>query len=412
MTGPSENSAFHHAQHTESEAYKVFFQAVSERSLIGIVQAAHRFFGMPVLVTDDHYRLLCMDPVQEIGESIYDTLFHSKILPDQIIQNYQQEYLSSEKQFYESFYSDSGLVGNCPRIFGEIHTPDRIYGHFAIMMFDQPLYPQDILCANIFKKALETLMAPANASDRMPLSNYLDDLLNPGSPAELKLFAKEILEKEIPGRYAVMVTQIGQNAAQQAFAAMKSSAVHFGAHRIITTLHQGRIAILCGEIRGEGYAEDERSRLSAIAESLRQAGPSGISSPFGSLLQLPSMFDEADIAGRCGPDILTYFAEAMPLPIYEQARQSVYDMTIFIHPALIRIRDHDRRNGTEYYRTLQEYTFTFHDRDRTARILSIHRNTLAYRLDRISTLFGIDLGDARTSICLMSSFLLSDGMPS
>ena len=84
------------------------------------------------------------------------------------------------------------------------------------------------------------------------------------------------------------------------------------------------------------------------------------------------------------------------------------DPEVFVHPALAEIRSYDQQNGTEYYRTLQVYSLTFHDREATAQELCVHRNTLAYRLGRINELFGLPFEDTRTALALLNSFQLLD----
>ena len=52
--------------------------------------------------------------------------------------------------------------------------------------------------------------------------------------------------------------------------------------------------------------------------------------------------------------------------------------------------EHDRRHGTEYCLTLFTYILCHHSLQDTCESLSLHRNTVLYRINRLKTDFGLD----------------------
>lgn len=62
----------------------------------------------------------------------------------------------------------------------------------------------------------------------------------------------------------------------------------------------------------------------------------------------------------------------------------------FVHPTAKRVREYDRVNGTDYEKTLCTYLAHAKDPVRTFTELHIHRNTLSYRLRRLSELFAVN----------------------
>jgi DNA-binding PucR family transcriptional regulator len=68
----------------------------------------------------------------------------------------------------------------------------------------------------------------------------------------------------------------------------------------------------------------------------------------------------------------------------------------------------DARSGTEYAATLRTYLDCGRDSARTATLLSVHQNTLRYRLRRVHDLFGIDLDNADDTLTLWLSLRVSD----
>jgi hypothetical protein len=75
---------------------------------------------------------------------------------------------------------------------------------------------------------------------------------------------------------------------------------------------------------------------------------------------------------------------------------------LFSTPAQ-QVLDLDKRSGTEYAATLRTYLDCGRDSARTAALLSVHQNTLRYRLRRARDLFGIDLDDADDTLTLWLS---------
>jgi sugar diacid utilization regulator len=65
-----------------------------------------------------------------------------------------------------------------------------------------------------------------------------------------------------------------------------------------------------------------------------------------------------------------------------------------ISPAVALLQVYDARRGSHYCQTLSVYLDSFGDRAHAARQLKIHHNTLAYRLNRIGDITGLDFNDA------------------
>ena len=76
------------------------------------------------------------------------------------------------------------------------------------------------------------------------------------------------------------------------------------------------------------------------------------------------------------------------------------------HPAVETLKHYDAQNGTEYSRTLYEYLRNERNSTITAHKLSLHRNSLRYRLERIDELIDLNLEDPDVRSYVMLSFQL------
>ena len=64
---------------------------------------------------------------------------------------------------------------------------------------------------------------------------------------------------------------------------------------------------------------------------------------------------------------------------------------------VLRLKQYDQEHQTEFYVTLESYIQNKFNAVQTARELQIHRSTFLYRMERLQTLFGLDL-DQRDSL--------------
>ncbi len=148
--------------------------------------------------------------------------------------------------------------------------------------------------------------------------------------------------------------------------------------------------------------------LKEIAPALKQCHACcGVSYPFKDVFLIREAFTQAGIAllyGRRNATLRNR-CEDFAVQYAMHVLKEHLDVTIS-HPALWRIREYDKANGTEYEKTLFVYLQNERNQTITAKKLHVHKNTLIYRVDRLSTLFGLDLDDYKLREHLMISLLL------
>ena len=84
----------------------------------------------------------------------------------------------------------------------------------------------------------------------------------------------------------------------------------------------------------------------------------------------------------------------------------------FCDAALANMRAMDEQKDTRYAESLHAYLRCGMDLKRAAQELGVHRNTLAYRMERLQAIFGVDLKDVSRCFELLFSLWLSEAMPS
>ncbi|MDY6825848.1 MAG: helix-turn-helix domain-containing protein [Bacillota bacterium] len=84
------------------------------------------------------------------------------------------------------------------------------------------------------------------------------------------------------------------------------------------------------------------------------------------------------------------------------------DLVKFCHPAIQQLLDYDMENKSDFYNTLRVFITNDRNLVKSAEALFIHRNTLVYRINRITDLTGIDLNYENVKKHILLSYDIYD----
>lgn len=88
------------------------------------------------------------------------------------------------------------------------------------------------------------------------------------------------------------------------------------------------------------------------------------------------------------------------------ANQNVPDLKYYCSSTVMQIQAYDKSHGTDYFKTLWTYLNTNKNLIKTAQALYIHKNTAAYRVQKLKELFAIDMENDFAMFKLYYSYLL------
>jgi len=108
-----------------------------------------------------------------------------------------------------------------------------------------------------------------------------------------------------------------------------------------------------------------------------------------------------------GPEVVSARNVRSRLSLLELGQVLRDTPRLFSAPAQ-QMLDRDARSGTAYAATLRCYLDCGRDSARAAALLSVHQNTLRYRLRRAEELFGIDLDNADDTLTLWLSLRVAE----
>ncbi len=160
-----------------------------------------------------------------------------------------------------------------------------------------------------------------------------------------------------------------------------------------------------------------RAVVGEVREQLALRAPGGlvsvgISRPAKGLSDLRVAYREAkdalSIAAELGErEEATFYGDLKLYQLLLALKESGLDyMHSFYHETLGALVEHDERKQSDLIRTLNGFFEANGNLAKAANDLDVHRNTLVYRLERISELTGLDLDDADNRLILHLSLKL------
>lgn len=136
----------------------------------------------------------------------------------------------------------------------------------------------------------------------------------------------------------------------------------------------------------------------------------GISNSFSSIENFVSHFEQANAALELGQklnpnELICRYLNYQVFDLFSEVKNPDI-LGRFCHPALAVLRQYDHNNKTHLYETLCVFLDNGCNIKLTSEHLYIHRNSLVYRLNRITEICHIDLEDINTTFLLRLSFLI------
>lgn len=139
----------------------------------------------------------------------------------------------------------------------------------------------------------------------------------------------------------------------------------------------------------------------------------GVSSYTSELMELPFLYQQAcaaiEMGQKCVPSKSLYYFDDYKLDTLVRISSELPTIKYYLNGEVLTLERYDMENETELFLTLKTY-LSNNLRQKTAKKMHIHRNTLVYRLNRITELTGLNLDDPDTVLHLMLTYKLLECM--
>jgi hypothetical protein len=395
-----------------TRAQALFFSAMCRNDpYFELLQAAYEVLGWPILAGDDASTVILQIPDESIGSVWYDELLNDRHIRPEMFANFQDV---MHKVYNPKGESIQLIPGENERYPIQICLTVRVYGAaVSQVIFHVPKPEISAEERTVLESLLQALTAECRKSrwdESPPLKrrqHQLRLLLEGGrEPDILKHHAKG-LRSVLGEDYVLVVSLLEEDKRKENFIPYYTEQIGKRVPDTVSIPYGDNIVTLCGGIR-----ESRPPQLEALWELARTCSVvTGAAPRFsGSLTQLNTLYQQALLTARLGrrirpQEFIFDFDSLAPLQVFLPALQEFQAKT-FLSPKITAVMDYDRANGTEYLKTMLAYLVTGRNNRESIRLLSVHQNTLLYRLTKIRDLFGIDFIDGKLSLTLLCNMLL------
>ncbi|GLC81699.1 PucR family transcriptional regulator [Lacrimispora brassicae] len=136
----------------------------------------------------------------------------------------------------------------------------------------------------------------------------------------------------------------------------------------------------------------------------------GISHSFSCIENFVSHYEQAHAALELGhksnpEELVSHYQNYQIFDLFSEVKNPDH-LERFCHPALAALSQYDHENSSQLYKTLCMFIDKGCNIKLTSESLYIHRNSLVYRLNRITEICRVDLSDINTLFLLRLSFLI------
>lgn len=391
----------------------------SNQGLQYLVEEAANALHNPIVVVDTTYRYVAfhlgdlhVDDTQ-LARVMTEEIAH-EIVPEEAVSYIRDSKIDSQIARKKGPYEEFNARLGCNTMTSAVMVHGVCLAHVMMMErthtftdFDREVFARLTLFVGQELQKSE-VWGPTNGE----LGSYfLENLLNDrnASVAVTRRRMKALNFHPKPVLYVVCLHASGEGLSQmqcEHLAAQLQPVLH---HSLYTRFHQHLVALISRDY-DEGLTPTSIDKLREIA-ALNELSV-GVSNAFTSVTDARAAYDQARAAIRFG-DQAASIDDQRIYRYCDYACQHMLDVAgrrmnllSLCHPALLTLMDYDEAHGGELMETLFWYLQMAGSTARAASLLTLHKNTMLYRLGRIRELLGMDLASGEDLFELQVSFRL------
>lgn len=390
----------------------------SNAGLQNLVEVASQALGNPIFVVDTSYRYIAYHlgdlggDDTAFGRAMRRDLEYETVLEDGVSYIVREQIDERLAKAHTPLVAYNDVL-QLNTMTGAVMVHGVCLAHVLMVERNHPFRDLDLECFArlVHFVAQELQKIPVYETNRGQmwsyfLTNLLDD--RQPSPAVVERRLQVLDYHPWPTFYVVVlagkVDPLTPESASQVENQLASILVHS-----LSAFYHGQLVLVLNRHEGEDVGDYAEGVLRRVA---KVNGLSvGVSNAFGKLVDILFFYYQARDAITYGTvvshaiddhDLYHYRDYAYVQMLAELNKE--HDLLAYCHPALRRLHDYDEEHGTELMETLFEYVQCAGSTTRASTMLSLHKNTLLYRLNRIREILGMDLSSGEDLFQLMLSY--------
>ncbi len=400
-------------------AYQLFFQAVMNDSFKELLSAAYSLLRFPVYVNDDMSDNICQIPAQEIGDPDWNYLLETGHSSEDLFRRFYTEYLSHPETRAFPVLIDDGDRGKMRQFLSALYQNGRMLGYTSFLIDTSDYTEEDLEIIRLFNRTCLYMLLRRESGDNVSGTQsveYLRLLLETSDPESVSVdrIAKNLSAMYKPG-YAICIASADNDQTEAVYLCNEMMRTN---NQVVATMYQGCMVTLVSNVKDAPLNYSPAADLEkffrshsfqvAISTVFQQLSASTVQAYYEQALQTLQCARKQKNAKKGAAFYrFTDFAPQQLFLSFKNTNPHLYGSSrAFCNPVVYDIQAYDEKNGTDYFSTLRTWLGNLKNSKKTAEQLSVHVNTVAYRLDRLQDLFDIDLSDENMCILLLLSCMM------
>lgn len=411
-------AAFIVSQDYENIVLRLLNAHFSNQGLQYLIEEAASALHKPIVVIDPSYRYIA----HHLGDLSSDDTRLAKIMTAEIanetvledaVAYIRDSRIDSEIARNKGPYEQYNKILECNTMTTAVMVHGVCVAH--VMMMERSLSFTD-LDRQVFMRLASFVAQEMQKSEVWgPTSGelgsyFLENLLNDRTPSDAvtrrRMKAVNFHPKEL--LFVVCLHASGEGLSQV-------QAEHVAAqlrpllHHALYTRHHQQLVLLLSRDADVGFSDRAERKLREVA-TLNGLSV-GVSNIFTSIIETRRAYDQARNAIRCG-ELLSPFVDdhrvyrfgnvAYVQMLNVMGRRT--NLLSYCYPSLMELLEYDNAHGGELMETLFCYLQMAGSTTRASKALSLHKNTMLYRLGRIREILGMDLTSGEDLFILQMGF--------
>ena len=396
----------------------------SNQGLQYLIEEAATALGNPIVVIDPTYRYVAYhlgdlpEDDSQPARLMYKEITNETVL-DEAVTYIRDNHIDSEIARTKGPFEQYNTILGCNTMTLAVMVRGVCIAHVMMMESSHPFRDID---REIFMRLASFIAQEMQKSEVWgPTSGelgsyFLEQLLNDRSPSvavtlrrmkALNFHPKELL-------YVVCLHASGEGLSQvqaEFIAGQLRPLLH---HALYTRHHQQFVALLSRDA-DIGFSAQAEAKLREVAAL--NGLTVGVSNIYTAIIDTRKAYEQARAAIRYGNMSSSALDDAGLYRYCNYAYMHMLELAgrrtnllELCHPALLRLSEYDSKHGGELMETLFCYLQMAGSTARAAKQLTLHKNTMLYRLGRIREVLGMDLTSGEDLFMLQTSFRILMGL--
>ena len=372
---------------------------LQDKNIPELIDIGSRLLGNPIMLTNASFKVVYMTKNQQIEDEVWNDAQRLGCCSAESILAFKQDKASLTLfNGQKAFIYQTGLGEQMPRILKKISTLNKVLGYIVVFQVNRKLEEQHLEMTDFISKLLAIEMKNNLTDDTTDkiYESLIIDLLQDKKLSNFSL-TNRIQSTNWSIRPILRIIYIEVDAKKTLdyyFEYITIQLQRINLFAKVVRFYEHIIVVL-----NYNSANEYELIAGQITELLEQLHLySGYSRTFCSLPEIHDHYLQAKAALSLGKllednSLVFYYNDFCLYHLLSCMENN--KLPGLYSPPYITLNQYDKQNSTEYCETLYQYILSATNISAAAKSLQIHRNTMAYRMEKIAQISELDLSSGK-----------------